>query len=159
MKRWLILLLVLLPLAFVLPADAERVCLEDPLAGLDKSRWTVQNPCFSFEGYVSAWADSSNGAYWLMVTTEQDGYWVKIFPEYGLSRPVAFERVIVTGALVTEYSSAGFFSKPILWKEIVPVWQLERPDVYREYPERRADGSVWLVQQWVDGHYTDRLVN
>jgi hypothetical protein len=35
---------------------------------------------------------------------------------------------------------------------------LERLDLLREYPERRADGSVWLVQQWRDGTYTDQWI-
>lgn len=36
----------------------------------------------------------------------------------------------------------------------LPIAQPAR-SIVREYPERRADGSVWIVRLWSDGQYQD----
>lgn len=37
----------------------------------------------------------------------------------------------------------------------VPPTSTPTPYVIKEYPERRADGSVWVVRQWSTGRYED----
>lgn len=148
----LLAILFALGVLSVSQSSAEE-CLPDPLSNLQSGRWTVVDPCATLTAYVNGYASSSGGAYWLSVMTESvataDGrsYSAKIYPQFNLPKPEAFEWVILTGALVTEVSDAGgeILPAPILWTELVPVWAMQRPDLEREYNEQRDDGWYRVV--------------
>jgi len=119
---------VLLVLAILLPSvsNAEPICQSNP-EQLAPGRWQVIEPCYSYTGYVIAYATSSNGAYWVVVTGE-DGQWIwaKVLPDTGIERPEPFELLRITGPLVYEVSDGGVLEGRVPFVEIVPVERIER---------------------------------
>lgn len=62
-------------------------------------------------------------------------------------------KISVGHELKIPYSS-GIVAKPSAVTSAAPPSEpAAKPYIVREYPERREDGSVWLVRQWSNGRY------
>lgn len=155
----LLLVLIFIPVPFL----GGSVCRDDPLSvyGDHGGRYTVVDECITVTGEIGMLADETleqggERHIYLIGTQYNRNTWAPGWLDIefvdveipSITELLMQRSVTVTGSLVWDAERQWYAIKPAFWLH----------DIYRAYPERRADGSVWRVWQWVDGHYSQERV-
>lgn len=118
-----------------------------------------------------------NGVSTLLATFPRDptmsppDLWHRIALECNGDNIVISRDGVVVGSVRDDAYSEGRLAIGSLWGTVAPEIPTEvrfgnlavvgpKPpaSVSRQYSERRTDGSVWLVSQWTDGHFSESLI-